>query len=208
MEPRVSYFIYSEGLQNIQAESTVQKQQPGITPINIRHIFILPFLPSQLSFGVMFGILAKWDQYNTLQFDFIAPDDEVAFSTGEAGLPHEERQSVLPDFAQGFMVAFDVRNIPIKIEGEYKSRIMVDGKEIGLFPIWIGGARDEKKGRVLSMKDLSLVYPYCMVDVKEIEDFVLIDEIPITQNIYAYDEPTKIPICKIAIEEIEEFVLL
>lgn len=131
--PYISTFVYCESIENENVSNDSKLHIVG--PM---HIITPLFVPSMFSFCVSFGILnLKLDKPHSLRFIFKGPDveQENIIDTGDMDLPLQEVNDGLPDDMKGIMMNFDFRNIPFRSEGEYSSEIIIDGKEMGKFPI-------------------------------------------------------------------------
>ena len=69
------------------------------------------FIPGNFSFGICAGI----------------SDIDASDAYKQAYLDAKEED--IPREAQGFMIAMEVRNIPVKLEGEYKFVLYINGEE-------------------------------------------------------------------------------
>jgi hypothetical protein len=132
--PKISTFMYCE-----EAIGNGQKMQISgplqiITPL---------FVPGMFSFAVVFGILdvdLSTCSYS-LQVKFLSPQkDEILIDSGVLQLDKQQQsENKLPPEMRGVMFNFDFRNVPFRQEGIYKTVILLNGEEIGEFPIQVKG---------------------------------------------------------------------
>ena len=74
------------------------------------------FIPGNFSFGICAGISD-------------IPDDKIIYRLPDSNFERDAKEEDIPREAQGFMIAMEVRNIPVKLEGEYKFVLYINGEE-------------------------------------------------------------------------------
>ncbi len=97
---------------------------------------ILPMaIPSNFTFSISFGVydIDKIEK-NRINIDFLDPDD-VVISNNELILPDMPREISETLAPVGIQINVEFKNTYIKEEGEYKTRIILNGCKLGEFPI-------------------------------------------------------------------------
>lgn len=109
---RMDFLIVSEGVQQHQVKDDIR-----LNIVNPAMLFIAPFLPTQLSFSVVFGITTS-DQ--SMKSQSIQVRIEILDPAGQL-LEGYELIINIPDFqkAAAIVNGFDLRNLIIKTEGNY-----------------------------------------------------------------------------------------
>ena len=126
--PKVSNFVYC--LEAKREEDSTNKR------LNANGIFstlILDFMPSNFSFSIVFSVIdVDFDEDNKIRVCF-KKKNEKAFiiDTGDIKITLEE--SLDPVF--GVDVSFDFRNVAFQEEGDYESKIYLNGEEVYLAPL-------------------------------------------------------------------------
>ncbi|MCF8011302.1 MAG: hypothetical protein K9L17_14015 [Clostridiales bacterium] len=135
--PYVSTFVYTE---DSSVDNSTQGKQ-RLSLINPQHIFRPAFVPGNFSFSIFFGILdLDMHKEHTLRYLFVAPENEqTLIDSGETNVKPSETESDLPPEMQGVLVTLNFRNVPLRYEGIYNSKVIVDGYELGEFPIYVQG---------------------------------------------------------------------
>ncbi len=88
------------------------------------------FIPGNFSFGICAGISDIRPTTDTkMGFSIISPDDEIIYRLPDSNFERDAKEEDIPREAQGFMIAMEVRNIPVKLEGEYKFVLYINGEE-------------------------------------------------------------------------------
>ncbi len=132
--PYISTFMYCE---NTQIENTPEGKMHITGPM---HIITPMFIPSMFSFCVAFGVLdLSLDKQHSLRYIFKDPSGEIVVDTNDIHLPIQELKIDLPKDMNGMLLNMDFRNIALRIEGEYKSEVFIDGQSLGVFPIKVKG---------------------------------------------------------------------
>jgi hypothetical protein len=134
----VSTFIYA------QDSNTVANTEGGnsLHLINPQHIFTPAFIPSLFSFAIMFGILGiEQSKEHKIRVVFRGPNPNEGpiLDTGDFNYPANDQGKDLPLEMQGFLMNLNLRNVPLKYEGEYATDIYADGILLGTFPIKVKG---------------------------------------------------------------------
>jgi len=134
----VSTFVYSDSVQTELGPNG--PKQTIVTPL----IHFSPmFIPGNFSFAVTYGIMDLRENSNhELQFIFKSPvNEQLLIDSGNVQInvgPNLTGNN-MPEHAQGVIVQMDFRNIAFRVEGIYKSEVILNGKSLGEFPIPVYG---------------------------------------------------------------------
>lgn len=128
---KIKYFVYCEGVQGVPTPSGTKIQLVNpfliLNPINI---------PGNYSFTVSFGLQGMdFTKTNKLRMLFLNPDGTIINDMGEIDLPMQPTNPKLPPELQGMVLNLDFRNVPIKAPGEYTTKVLVNGNELGAYSI-------------------------------------------------------------------------
>ena len=137
MMPHITMFTYSE---LFQLQNLPEGKGQRLNIINPILVIIPEFLPTTYSFSVTFGILGvKMEVPHELKITFWGPDEEVIFDSGNLNIqfPIPENKKGLPEDMRGPVISMDIRNAALEEEGEYFTKIFLDGEEMGKYPIKI-----------------------------------------------------------------------
>lgn len=133
----VTTFIYSEESRN---EMHPKGQKMNI--INPLLVFSPKYLPGQFSFSVAIGILeVDYSETHVFRYFLKGPniEQEPLVDTGDIPIPTQPNPKNLPLEMQGIFMGFDLRNIELEDEGKYTSEVFLDGKSLGVYPIFAKG---------------------------------------------------------------------
>lgn len=90
------------------------------------------FIPGNFSFGISFGISdIDISIANHIIFTISNPSGKTVFDSGDNELLPAPSDDNLPNEYKGFMICFDIRNLPIEQEGVYKLQVCINGTPIG-----------------------------------------------------------------------------
>lgn len=90
------------------------------------------FIPSSFSFGIVVGIAGvDLKTENRVRIAISDPEENIIYSLGENELPRMPIEDTMPQEFQGFMLAIDIRNLPIQCEGEYSFSLYLNGECVG-----------------------------------------------------------------------------
>lgn len=134
--PRISTFMYAERTEpNQQGQMTITNPLITINPM---------FVPGMFSFSIIFGIVdINNDSDHTIQITFNSPNDEDTplINTDVISLQNRviplENEVDLPLEQKNLMFNLDFRNVVLKTEGLYKSKVYIDGTLSGEYPIYV-----------------------------------------------------------------------
>lgn len=129
--PRIGTFVYCEDTELIDGKMHAINPLLNLSP---------PFVPGTYSFAVLFGILdVDFEVDHILNFRFYDSQNELVMDSGEINLQSRGHNTTLPRDWWGYMFNFNMRNLPLRHEGVYRSELFVDGEKIGDFPIYVRG---------------------------------------------------------------------
>ena len=91
------------------------------------------FIPSSFSFGAAVGVAGiDLKIENKIRMTISDPEANIIYTLGENGLPRISVEDTMPQAFQGFMLAIDIRNLPIQSEGEYEFSLYLNDECIGV----------------------------------------------------------------------------
>ena len=126
----ISTFLYCENVQpSYNGGMTINGPMQIITP---------KYIPGVFSFTIFLGIIGlDVSESHTLQIKFMKKDgDKEIIDTGKINIQNqEEKENILPLDMRGFMANLDFRNVELKTEGEYVTKVILDDDLKGEFPI-------------------------------------------------------------------------
>ena len=126
----ISTFLYCENAQPLpNGGMTINGPMKIITP---------KYIPGVFSFTIFFGIIGiDLSDPHTLQIKFMKKGENKALvDTDKLNLQNQEiKANILPLDMRGFMANLDFRNVELETEGEYVTKVILDGELKGEFPI-------------------------------------------------------------------------
>lgn len=126
----ISTFLYCENVQ--------PSHNGGMTINGPMQIITPKYIPGVFSFTIFLGIIGlDVSESHTLQIKFMKKDgDKEIIDTGKINIQNqEEKENILPLDMRGFMANLDFRNVELKTEGEYVTKVILDDDLKGEFPI-------------------------------------------------------------------------
>lgn len=137
--PHISTFMY--------CEDAIDNKSPDGNKLSLNNPFIVfrpLFIPSQFSFGVVMGIIGlDFEEKQNLQVKFSSPNDDVILDTGvidlDLALTIPDKESNLPPEFRGAIMNLNFRNVPLRVEGIYRSDVFINSELLGQFPIMTKG---------------------------------------------------------------------
>ncbi|SEB15658.1 hypothetical protein SAMN05421743_12128 [Thalassobacillus cyri] len=134
MDVTITSFTFSEDSQNV---SNPSGKGNTLQLINPQNLFRPPFIPCTYSFSVTCGLI-KIDPHktHTVQFILESPEGDTPIKTDPINVPKNNNfDASLPDEANGFVFNLDFRNVPFKVKGEYKGKIIFNNELLGEYPL-------------------------------------------------------------------------
>lgn len=136
---RVSTFIYCEDVRH--------DQTPQGMKLNVQNPYatLLPaFVPGNFTFNICFGIEGMdLERDLKLRYTFGPSNeaDNLLVDSNDISLKVERNPETLniPDAYQGVVMTMEFKNIIFRKNGEYVSKIYLDDKLLGEFPIMVHG---------------------------------------------------------------------
>ena len=102
----------------------------------IKSSFLLDFVPSNFTFSIAFTVLNIGDEEHNIKIIFEAPSGNVVAGTENIMIKAFKTNDV-PDEWNGVNVTLSFANVPIKEEGVYNTKILLDDIEAGNKQIFI-----------------------------------------------------------------------
>jgi len=110
----------------------------GMMIRNPLNFIALPFIPSNFTFAIIFGLVGLGsDQSHKLEMFFKSPDGKVIHSWGPVSVKVGGVPEDVPPETIGFVSHFQLQNTPLETQGVYKTEIHVNGEKLNDFPIWV-----------------------------------------------------------------------
>lgn len=127
---KIAYFMICDTMNNVPMPGG----SVGLNMVNPQLLLTPTYIPGNFSFCVVVGVRdVKPVNLNTdaikLKFEFLTPQGKL-LQQSMADLPMVKMQKI-PDQYQGFLMSFDLRNLPIEEEGAYILKLYIDDEFIG-----------------------------------------------------------------------------
>lgn len=110
------------------------------TLINPLNCIVLPGLPSAFSFIASFG-LTDLDSNDEVKFEMHDPEGKTVNTSEVSELLKTASKGAN---IKGVQINIDLRNLMLNEEGTYESKVFINGKEEGIFPILVMKVKSEK----------------------------------------------------------------
>jgi hypothetical protein len=127
--PKIQSFIYATGFFQPPVYNNTNNALLPLQPMGVLVDIDVAFIPTHYSFVIFIGLTNVTDS-DTISYQFLPPEDNKPIINIDAkDIPLHPQDSRT-------QVGFDFRNITIKIAGEYKSVVTVNGEKFE-FPITV-----------------------------------------------------------------------
>lgn len=134
---RVVSFVYCENVQN-ETVPVGSGQVPKAHIIGPLSTLNPISIPGNFSFSISVGIQGfDSSDRNTFRITFVDPKGNVLNDTNLIEIPHGLPTGNLPRGAEGIQINFDVRNLILEEEGDYKTLVYFNQKLLGEYPILV-----------------------------------------------------------------------
>lgn len=122
-------FVVCDAINNISPDG--ERSVPALVAPQIA---LRPqFIPGNFSFGISVGVAdIDLKVENRIRLTISDPAENIIHALGENELPRVPAKDTMPQAFQGFMLAIDIRNLPIQSEGEYKFSVYLNDECIGV----------------------------------------------------------------------------
>ena len=118
---KISMFMLCDALSLVKSQMTLISPKPILRP---------HFIPGNFSFSLCIGMSGIRPTTQTkIGFYITDPHGDVVHKFYSIPFEKDAKEEDIPLEAQSIMLAMDIRNIPVKLEGEYKFVLYVDGQE-------------------------------------------------------------------------------
>ena len=136
----ITSFVYCDRVETQPAPAPKNQIHRLVDPLQM----LAPFsIPGAFSFSISLGFQGREivEKSMQLRLDFLDPDDNALFSTGEIPFPKMPEDNIPPE-NHGLNLNLDIRNLVFSQPGYHKTKVYIDNNCMNEFPILVTVAKN------------------------------------------------------------------